>query len=72
MLQIETEVTFSTKKKKKNLCNGNQERVDSRWLKIFSLSHDRDMTKNIFHAEGYLIWKLSLLYLKRNFFEIIY
>ena len=55
MLQIETEVTFSTKKKKQNLCNGNQERVDSRGLKIFSLSHDRDMTKNIFHAEGYLI-----------------
>ena len=40
--------------------------------KFFSLSHDRDMTKNIFHAEGCLIWKLSLLYLKRNFFEIIY
>lgn len=60
------------KEKKQNLCNGNQERVDSRGLKIFSLSHDRDMTKNIFHAEGCLIWKLSLLYLKRNFFEIIY
>ena len=32
-----------------------KQRVNSRGLKIFSLSHDRDMTKNIFHAEGYLI-----------------